>query len=229
MTRQEHAMKKSSFLLTGCLATLLAAAGMSADDKSPAPTPKEAEALDQKTDQLVSQLDNDEWSKRQTATEELVKMGVAALPKLKEAFINSYFNNETHYRVRTILNTIVPPPPPPAPPHVSFHGNINAFNTDGTLKRIDPVSATTNVQDLVPGFGVRIEATLDLFCVTDLRADSAADKMGIKVGDFIRKVNGQPLAVLDDVKKALSELPPNAPLELEIRRTTKTLTLKIKQ
>jgi S1-C subfamily serine protease len=62
--------------------------------------------------------------------------------------------------------------------------------------------------------------------VTDLKADSLADKMGVKIGDLLTKANSQALGTLDDARSALENVTAETPLTLEILRGGETKLLK---
>jgi serine protease Do len=53
------------------------------------------------------------------------------------------------------------------------------------------------------------------------RAAGAASEVPLNTGDVIRSFNGQPMTTLDRLRTALTTLPPNAPIVLQIQRDGK--------
>jgi serine protease Do len=99
---------------------------------------------------------------------------------------------------------------------------------------MDQVSALADPQkNLVPQLGilaVEIDKTIASM-IDDLRdpygiivaarAAGAAGEVPLNTGDVIRSFNGQPMTTLDRLRTALTTLPPNAPIVLQIQRDGK--------
>jgi S1-C subfamily serine protease len=277
-------------------------------------------ALEQKIRQLITQLGDADWNKREAATAELKAIGQPAIPLLTEA--RNSADPEVRTRTEDILSAVAPPPLP-APVASGFSSQIiiggrnqgamvlqiggapqaqqktvvtKSFAADGkqysvtkttenraTKLRVEIIEAKdgkeqksvveaddekalakkdpelwkiiqdnegrANVQmqavmqmqanfggdahppapaslDLLGTFGVQLRIEAEGARVTDLKADSLADKMGVKIGDLLTKANSQALGTLDDARSALENVTAETPLTLEILRGGETKLLK---
>jgi predicted metalloprotease with PDZ domain len=83
--------------------------------------------------------------------------------------------------------------------------------------------------DLMDGLGLKLGEFREGPCVTDLRADSPAEKAGILVGDVISGIDGLQVATLEQVRDALTDLARGKALKLEITRKEDTVVISIVQ
>lgn len=63
--------------------------------------------------------------------------------------------------------------------------------------------------------------------VTDVAADGPAAKAGVQVGDRLVAFGNKPVSAFQQLARALSALPPGAPVKLGIERGGKALTVKV--
>lgn len=63
--------------------------------------------------------------------------------------------------------------------------------------------------------------------VTEIEADSPADRAGVRIGDLIREINRKPVKDVRDFERLSSRLSPNAPVLLLLNRGKATIFLSI--
>ncbi|GEM_PF-2009031 len=80
--------------------------------------------------------------------------------------------------------------------------------------------------DLLGTYGMKLRRAEDGVTVGDIKADSPADKADVRMGDALRKINAAPVATIDEARKAFGEIAPDKPLELEVARAGKPITIK---
>lgn len=80
--------------------------------------------------------------------------------------------------------------------------------------------------DLLDTYGMKLRLTLDGVTVSDIKADSPADKADLRMGDVLKKINAAPVTTIDEARKLFSETAPDKPLELEVWRKGEPLHIK---
>lgn len=103
---------------------------------------------------------------------------------------------------------------------------VESLKTNGSVTRgwlgvqIQPVTA-----DLAEGLGLsKAEGAI----VSDLTQDSPAEKAGIKQGDTILKVDGQPIADAKDLSRLIAHVKPGSTVAMDVIRDGKPETIKVK-
>jgi S1-C subfamily serine protease len=77
--------------------------------------------------------------------------------------------------------------------------------------------------------GVEVaEEWADVVQVIDVARASPADRAGLRLGDVIVALAGQPVAGVDDVHRALSKLAVGATLELDVLRGAEVVHLTVR-
>ena len=109
----------------------------------------------------------------------------------------------------------VPPAPPAPPPAVWSFDEL--FGRSGRLG----ISIDSLSPQLAEYFGTK-EGVL----VTSVTDDSAAAKAGIKAGDVITSVNGEPVREPQDVRRRMQNLADGDEFTIAVMRDKKPLTLK---
>ena len=86
-----------------------------------------------------------------------------------------------------------------------------------------------STQDLTPeiarGLGLK---NSDGVLISDVEPDSIAQEAGIKRGDVILELNSRPITSANDFKVKTSEIKPNVPMLLLVRRAEGTIFLTLK-
>jgi membrane-associated protease RseP (regulator of RpoE activity) len=80
--------------------------------------------------------------------------------------------------------------------------------------------------DLLATYGMKLRLTDDGVVVSDIKANSAADKADLRMGDVIKQINKAAVSAIDDARKAFADTAPEKPLELEVTRAGKPLNIK---
>jgi hypothetical protein len=80
--------------------------------------------------------------------------------------------------------------------------------------------------DLLATYGMKLRLTPDGVTVSDIKADSPADKADVRMGDVLKKINAAPVSTIDEARKIFGETAPDKPLELEVSRKGESLNLK---
>jgi serine protease Do len=103
---------------------------------------------------------------------------------------------------------------------------VESLKTNGSVTRgwlgvqIQPVTA-----DLAEGLGLdKAEGAI----VSDLTQDSPAEKAGVKQGDTILKVDGQPIGDAKDLSRLIAHVKPGATVSMDVIRDGKPETIKVK-
>ena len=119
-----------------------------------------------------------------------------------------------------VLPTPAPPRPPSAPraPRAPEPPVIERFFYSGTTLGVTTNSLSDQLQEY---FG-----TKGGLLVTSVTEDSAAAAAGVKAGDVIVSVNGQPVDDPFELRREIQRLDSGAEFTLEIVRERKTMTLK---
>ena len=81
--------------------------------------------------------------------------------------------------------------------------------------------------DLMDSFGAKLGRIASGFQITDIKADSPADKAGLQIGDLITKVGESDVDKLENVKDALTKSEADKPLKIKISRKDNPLTVTI--
>ena len=63
--------------------------------------------------------------------------------------------------------------------------------------------------------------------VTDIEAESSAERAGLRTGDVIREINRKPVKDVKDFERLTNQLTPNAPVLLLLNRGDATIFLSI--
>jgi serine protease Do len=119
-----------------------------------------------------------------------------------------------------VLPTPAPPRPPSAPraPRAPEPPAIERFFYSGTTLGVTTNSLSDQLQEY---FG-----TKGGLLVTSVTEGSAAAAAGVKAGDVIVSLNGEPVDDPFELRREIQRLDPGAEFTLEIARERKTMTLK---
>jgi len=161
-----------------------------ADIREPSPVPSEI-------DRLVADLSSPRWSVRSAATEALVQQGEAAYDALRAEFrrTRSY---DVKRRIRSIVEQIFLYAE--ASTRGGFLGISNERVDHSTLERIPPGEYWVLVRSVV--------------------ADTAAERAGLRTGDYVTSLNGEHLTVNGvDFVTWIGQQTPGTKVKLGIRRT----------
>jgi RNase P/RNase MRP subunit p29 len=80
----------------------------------------------------------------------------------------------------------------------------------------------------VPFLGVRTKQEGERLVVVEVTAKSPADKAGVKVGDALASLDGEPLAKMDDLLAALGQREVGEEVPVQVKREGTTVDLKLK-
>jgi serine protease Do len=103
-----------------------------------------------------------------------------------------------------------------------FHGEPFTF-----FGRMDRGRLGVGVQDLTGQLGEYFGATGGGVLVTEVDDDTPAKTAGIKAGDVITKINGEPVSSANDLRRRLSEATGETRVTVVRDRKEQTLTVKI--
>jgi membrane-associated protease RseP (regulator of RpoE activity) len=114
----------------------------------------------------------------------------------------------------------------PAPPKTQAQTQSKSFSFSfGTGKGRLGTSVVTMTEELRQHFGAPVDAGL---LVSKVEADSPAAKAGVKVGDVLTRVDGEPVTDSSDVANALSDKKKGEAATVVVVRNKRTLTLSAK-
>jgi membrane-associated protease RseP (regulator of RpoE activity) len=215
----------NTILLVVILSIFTAVSPASAGEPPPAdaPAPPAADAArDKKIQDLIKALGERDSKTWQPARDELRKLGKPALPQLNAALKKAEENREVLLRSR--LSSLIRSIENPQAAVGGMRMGVIAGGGPAIPVPAVPPQGDTSL-DLLDGFGARLGETADGVRVTDLKANSPADRLGLLVGDIINKINGRQVAKLEDARALLAGEAANKVTEAEVTRKQQTLTL----
>jgi membrane-associated protease RseP (regulator of RpoE activity) len=198
-----------------------ASAGEPPPANAPAPPAADAER-DKKIQDLIKALGERDSKTWQPARDELRKLGKPALPQLNAALKKAEENREVLLRSR--LSSLIRSIENPQAAAGGMRMGVIAGGGPAIPVPAVPPQGDTSL-DLLDGFGARLGETAEGVRVTDLKANSPADRLGLLAGDIINKINGRQVANLEDARAMLAGEAGNKVTEAEVTRKQQTLTL----
>jgi membrane-associated protease RseP (regulator of RpoE activity) len=200
-----------------------ASAGEPPPADAPAPQPADAER-DKKIQALIKALGERDSKTWQPARDELRKLGKPALPQLNAALKKAEENRELLLRSR--LSSLIRSIENPQAAAGGVRMGVGVIPGGGPAIPVPAVPPQGDTSlDLLDGFGARLGETAEGVRVTDLKANSPADRLGLLAGDIINKINGRQVANLEDARAMLAGEAGNKVTEAEVTRKQQTLTL----
>ncbi len=199
-------------------------------------------SVEKRVPPLIEQLADSNFQKRESATQELTEIGKPALPWLEKAA--NHQDPEVRERVAAIKNSIQPPEPEPTATQGGQvqqvgNGNVVILGGGGARAHVQiigqarggglfVVGGNLETKDLRESFGASFTKSARRIRLSEVKADSTAEKLGLKAGDQILAVNGKEPATLDELETSLLKSDPKIGLAIEVKRQQETLTLKSK-
>ncbi|WHZ14538.1 MAG: HtrA protease/chaperone protein [Nitrospira sp.] len=90
----------------------------------------------------------------------------------------------------------------------------------------DHALAGLTVEDLKPGQSSRLKSQTGVL-VTEIEAESPAERAGVRKGDIIQEINRRPVHHVRDFERLTKDLKPNSPVLLLLARNNATIFLSI--
>lgn len=107
----------------------------------------------------------------------------------------------------------------------NMHVPVKAFHD--SWDRLVSADAWGHLPGQIPYIGVRGETDAPFAKITQVFADTPADKAGLKTGDIVTKFGGEMLTNFDSLSKLVANKQPGERIKLEVRRGDETLVLEI--
>jgi len=224
-------MKNANWLVCGLAVWMFAAAVLPAAD-APA-------AAEQRIKDLITQLGDKDFKKREAASAELKAIGKPAVAQLTAA--QKHEDPEVSTRASELLDAINPPAAAsneaPAAARVArlggrggmlvmrVQGNAGQAQGNAVQVQMGVVGAPVEAPAMLE-FGTRLEQQDKGVRVTEVKADTDAAKLGLQKDDVILKLNDKAMCSPDDIAATLKGLKATDALTMEIQRADKTQTLK---
>jgi len=149
--------------------------------------PVEFSRAEANIESLTRDLGDDDWEKRQSATETLIKMGKPVVKRMVQAFKDK--DPEVRMRARLVLENVVPN---------ILTGHVGWIGI--SWKEI-PTSDARVSAHINEGIGIEL---------LEVVADQPSEKFGLKEGDIIITANGEGIANQDSFVQWIRSTPPGS-------------------
>jgi serine protease Do len=100
-------------------------------------------------------------------------------------------------------------------------------STDGTTRATPGNPATARDDGRVPLLGVAANPSAFRCVLTEVAPDSAAHRAGFRVGDLVRRVNGERVGRVDELAELLGARKPGEEVDVEIIRNGESITVRV--